>query len=308
MQTSVAGVMTDLLCADGTAAAVTVNRTSASVLSGVTNRNPTLILKNTDAGLVASTASAIDFQTNLGVVAASIVTQYSQSGGGGDGGNLIFATEPNAGGLRAVGNVDNTGRWFLGPSGATVSHVVNGGMAVSSTDNSSNQIFDVRNTGAGTSSTNIGMGIGLVGEGAATGPIFIEFYDSAGAASRRGSISASGTSVLYNTTSDARLKNDIKDFTGALDLLAKVRPRSFVWKETGKQDYGFIAQELKLVYPGAVSGEPDSKMPTMAIDYGKMTPLIAAALKDEIAKELALEARVAALEDLLKTSKSKDDK
>lgn len=272
------------------------NKSSATALSGVANRNPVFVLRNTDASFVANTASSIDFQNFGGITAASITTQYSQAGGSGDGGNLIFSTDPSTGGLRQVGNVDSTGRWFLGPSGATVSHVVNGGMAVSSTDNASNQIFDVRNTGTGTTNTNIGMGIGLVGENGATGPIFIEFYDAAGAASRRGSISQSSTSVLYNTTSDGRLKTDVKDFTGALDILAKVKPRSFTWKETGKADYGFIAQELKLVYPGPVSGEADSELPSMAVDYGKLTPLLAAALKEEVAKTRTLEALVTKLE------------
>ena len=64
-------------------------------------------------------------------------------------------------------------------------------------------------------------------------------------------LSTTGTAI--QTISDRRLKENIQDFTGGLDVLKNLQPRTFEWKEgrgnnrfgrTGTQ-YGFIAQEIE---------------------------------------------------------------
>src|SRR3954468_3188413 len=69
-----------------------------------------------------------------------------------------------------------------------------------------------------------------------------------------GSITQSGTTaVLYNTTSDQRLKENITNAMDAGTVLDSVQVRQFDWKADGShQRFGFIAQELVMVVPEAV--------------------------------------------------------
>ena len=105
-----------------------------------------------------------------------------------------------------------------------------------------------------------------------------------------GSITQSGTTaVLYNTTSDGRLKTHIAPAADAGALLDAVQVRQFDWLSDGShQRFGFIAQELVEVVPEAVHApaDPDDMM---AVDYSKLVPLLVREIQ-------ALRARVAALE------------
>jgi len=73
-----------------------------------------------------------------------------------------------------------------------------------------------------------------------------------------GNIAYNGTGVTFTTTSDYRLKENIRPATNALDMVAKLKPRLFNWKETGEEELGFIAHELQEEFPNAVAGEKDA--------------------------------------------------
>ena len=85
---------------------------------------------------------------------------------------------------------------------------------------------------------------------------FVYFQNYLG--SQIGSISTDSLSVAYNTTSDRRLKTNIQDLTGSGDVIDALLPRTFVWKESDKEDAGFIADELESVIAGSVHGEADA--------------------------------------------------
>ena len=89
-----------------------------------------------------------------------------------------------------------------------------------------------------------------------------------------GSITIAGTTTSYNTSSDERLKENIKDAEDAGDKIDAIKIRQFDWKENGEhEDYGVIAQELLPVAPEAVSkGENEDDM--MAVDYSKLVPTL----------------------------------
>ena len=105
-----------------------------------------------------------------------------------------------------------------------------------------------------------------------------------------GSIAQSGTTaVLYNTTSDRRLKKNIHDAGPASELVDDIRIRTFDWRsDDSHQRYGVIAQELDEVYPEAVSKPADPEA-MMAVDYSKLVPLLVKEVQD-------LRKRVSALE------------
>jgi hypothetical protein len=90
-----------------------------------------------------------------------------------------------------------------------------------------------------------------------------------------GSISQSGTTaVLYNVTSDQRLKENIVDADSASSLIDSLQVRQFDWKADGNhQRYGFVAQELLTVAPEAVYQPTDTEQ-MMAVDYSKLVPML----------------------------------
>lgn len=99
-----------------------------------------------------------------------------------------------------------------------------------------------------------------------------------------GLISGNGsTGLTYGTTSDARLKTDIKPISGAaaVELVRKMRPVTARWKHQpdAPTEAMFLAHELQEVMPTAVSGEPGGEA-FQTVDYGRITPLLAAAVQE----------------------------
>jgi len=104
-----------------------------------------------------------------------------------------------------------------------------------------------------------------------------------------GSIVMNGTSgVTYSTSSDYRLKEDLKDFAG-LDMVSKIPVYDFKWKADGDRGYGVMAHELQEVLPQAVTSEKDAEK-MQEVDYSKIVPLLVKSIQE-------LEARVKELEN-----------
>lgn len=116
-----------------------------------------------------------------------------------------------------------------------------------------------------------------------------------------GTISSSGSNVAYNTSSDYRLKENIKPMSGALSKLAQIKPVTFTWKADGSDGQGFIAHELQSVVPECVTGEKDAvdqngKPKYQGVDTSFLVATLTAAIQELSAKLDAAEARIAALE------------
>jgi hypothetical protein len=104
-----------------------------------------------------------------------------------------------------------------------------------------------------------------------------------------GSISVTTSATAYNTSSDARLKDNIADAEDAASLIDAIQVRKFDWKADGShQRYGMIAQELVEVAPEAVS-VPQDEDEMMGVDYSKLVPMLVKEIQ-------SLRARVAQLE------------
>ena len=104
-----------------------------------------------------------------------------------------------------------------------------------------------------------GAGIGAIvvghASGTTTGNGYINFNYNASAI---GSITQNGTTgVLYNITSDYRLKTDAIPLKNALLTIEALNPVSFTWID-GRPDDGFLAHELQAVIPNCVTGEKDA--------------------------------------------------
>ena len=107
-----------------------------------------------------------------------------------------------------------------------------------------------------------------------------------------GSIAQSGTTaVLYNVTSDARLKENVANADDAASLIDALQVRKFDWKaDDSHQRYGFVAQELLEVAPEAVH-QPADPDEMMAVDYSKLVPMLVKEIQSMRARLAELEGK-----------------
>src|SRR5262249_36522146 len=87
------------------------------------------------------------------------------------------------------------------------------------------------------------------------------------------------------TSSDARFKREVVEIEGALAMVRALRGVRFDWKRDefpqrgfaqGRQ-VGFIAQEVEETLPEVVSRDSEGYL---AIDYAKVTPVLAEAVRE----------------------------
>ena len=95
-----------------------------------------------------------------------------------------------------------------------------------------------------------------------------------------GAITITGANTTnFNSSSDYRLKEDLKDFNG-LALVSKIPVYDFQWKRDSTRSYGVMAHELQSVLPYAVSGTKDGEN-TQGVDYSKIVPLLIKAIQEQ---------------------------
>jgi hypothetical protein len=146
--------------------------------------------------------------------------------------------------------------------------------------------------------TTVGYGgvIGYTQDGATFGILghanAYSFYGG-GSLYNVGSITASTSvnAVAFNYTSDRRLKKNIETIEFPLETIEKLRGVTFDWKETGKHDMGFIAQEVEQVTPYLVN---ENRRPSgeifKSVQYGNLVALAVEAVKALAVKIFAIEA------------------
>jgi len=120
-----------------------------------------------------------------------------------------------------------------------------------------------------------------------------------------GSISVSGSSTAYNTSSDYRLKENVVDLTGASARVNQldVKRFNFIADDTNTLVDGFLAHEVADVVPEAITGtkdavDDDGNPEYQGIDQSKLVPLLTAALQEALTEIASLKTRVQALEDV----------
>ena len=110
-----------------------------------------------------------------------------------------------------------------------------------------------------------------------------------------GSISTSGSGTTYATSSDYRLKENVKEITDSVDRIKLLSPVKFNFKtDKTKTVDGFLAHEVANVVPEAVVGEKDAvsedgKIVPQGIDEAKLVPLLTAAAQELIERVEKLE-------------------
>ena len=93
-----------------------------------------------------------------------------------------------------------------------------------------------------------------------------------------GGIVYADTTCSFPTSSDYRLKYDLRDFDGT-SLLSRIKVYDFAWKLDDTRSYGVIAHELQEVLSDAVTGEKDrmgsnGEIKSQGVDYSKIVPVL----------------------------------
>ena len=281
----------------------------------------TTINASTTAGLVqtADTSGILQLQTantaavtvdasqNVGIGTTSPAQKLSVSAPSGlnivqftatTGTNECFGKFSNSGGDFWIGLDSSTGATF-GPGAYSANIYYAGAYPLKFWTNNTERmrIDSSGNLLVGTTSVlNAGLitevfngasqnGIVLKTTYASTGSTYITFRNSAG--NEAGYITQNGTTTVnYVTTSDYRLKENIKPIENALDKISKLKPVTYTWKDTdGEIGEGFIAHELAEVCPLAVSGEKDAvnedgSIKSQGIDQSKLVATLTAAIQE----------------------------
>ena len=239
-----------------------------------------LLLGTTTSALSSSGRGVLEINGASSAVSALKVGNAVKAEFFTDGTDLYILNDVN-GAMRLYTNsierarITSAGEFLVGATSKTGSGASEGKQVIQFAGATENALYvDDTRTSAGTSNAVIfGRGATAVGQ-----------------------ISTTLTATSYVTSSDYRLKENVAPMTGALEKVLELNPVTYTWKVDGSDGQGFIAHELQEVAPYAVSGEKDGEE-MQGVDYGKITPLLTAALQKAIAKIETLEARIAALEE-----------
>jgi hypothetical protein len=259
--------------------------------------------------IASSTGAATFSSTNLTLQSTSYSEVRSLSTSTGDYANLIvdtnnvvnYRTQIVGFGTTAAGTlagIDRAGNGFLVKSGGTLAVGTREAhplvlstneterMTITSDGNQINygNIFLNQSSVAtvNANATSIGInGIYYMNRGSGSGLSHVILGNGGNVI---GSISSNTTNAQFNTSSDYRLKKDLKDFN-ALDVLSNIKLYDFAWKLNDSRMYGVMAHELKEILPYAVIGEKDEldengDIKSQGVDYSLLTPVLAKAIQE----------------------------
>jgi len=256
----------------GTAALYVVGN-SGNVGIGTTNTTARLNVQATSNYETATLGTATG---TMGYLSANGL--YGMYIGIGNSGNTWLQSQRNDGTTSAY-------NLLLNPAG--------GDVLINSTSTSSGAKFnvffsDATNNGAVFRETTGNASVGYI--------IFNSNGTQTGSITRNGSSNA----VLYNTSSDYRLKEDLKEFNG-LELISKIKTYDFKWKNSEDRMNGVLAHELAKILPYAVSGEKDAldkdgNIKPQGVDYSMIVSVLVKAIQEQQEIITNLQERILILE------------
>jgi hypothetical protein len=225
----------------------------------------------------------------------------------------------------------NTALFYQGASGSATGYIGTGGSAVGNTAFANNfvvgtqtsnpLVFNTNDTeraridssgnfllGTTGSIASPSVGVQLLGAGYGyTGTVAIGHANGTGSGSYYeayfynstaiGSITQNGTTgVLYNLTSDYRLKNNPTELTGSGEFIDALQPKTWDWWDGSGKGVGFIAHEFMDVAKYSGNGEKDAVDADGKPVYQSIQPSSSEVMANLVAEIKALRLRVAQLE------------
>jgi hypothetical protein len=154
-----------------------------------------------------------------------------------------------------------------------------------------------RSTAAGDVSNNAVI-ISKFDNNTTTSQTFIKFEVN-NTATSCGKINANGANTAaFGSTSDQRVKENIKVLPSQLQNILALRPVEFDYVESygGGHQVGFIAQEMQAVYPDVVSADDSEEKILSITGWSKTEARLVKAIQEQQQMIETLQAKVAALE------------
>ena len=110
--------------------------------------------------------------------------------------------------------------------------------------------------------------------------------------------------AAFTVSSDVTLKKNIVTLTNPLDKILGLRGVSFQWKNDGKKDIGFIAQEVEKTLPELVHINDTG---TKSVEYMNITAVLVEAMKELSHKYYLHDEKIKKLESENETLKKRLD-
>ena len=114
------------------------------------------------------------------------------------------------------------------------------------------------------------LGVGVSGDGVTHGITLPDNSDATGQVKANAFVSYSSI----------RFKENIEPLGSALDTISKLKGVSYNWKDTGKKDFGFIAEEVGKVLPEIVEWNVDPQYAN-TMDYTRIISFLVEAVKEQ---------------------------
>lgn len=116
---------------------------------------------------------------------------------------------------------------------------------------------------------------------------------------------AAGPGINYGADSSIRWKQNIEEIDSALEMVMQMRGVYFDWdsEHGGKHDMGFVAEEVGQYVPEIVVYEENGEYAS-GMDYGKMTPILLQAIKEQQGIISELRAEIENLRDDIRSIKA----
>jgi trimeric autotransporter adhesin len=87
---------------------------------------------------------------------------------------------------------------------------------------------------------------------------------------------------LAPCSSSLRYKSNVQSFFGGLDIVRRLRPITFDWKDVGMQDVGFGAEEVEKIEPRFIIHNKNGEIE--GVKYAQLTTLLVNAVKEQQAQ------------------------
>ena len=88
-----------------------------------------------------------------------------------------------------------------------------------------------------------------------------------------------GLYMFRQCSSSIRYKNNVQNFTRGLELINRLRPVTFDWKETGQNDIGFVAEEIADAEPLLATYNQTGQVE--GVKYAQITTALVNAVKEQ---------------------------
>jgi hypothetical protein len=129
------------------------------------------------------------------------------------------------------------------------------------------------------------------------GTVRVDVLGTAGATA----LCRNASNQVATCSSSLRYKQDVAPFGGGLDVLNRLRPISFTWKDGGLRDVGFGAEDVVAIDPRLATFNDAGTVE--GVKYDRLTTVLVNAVKELQDRNDALERRLAELEARLASTR-----